>query len=179
LPYGGNGTRYQGGDKLGIAQPFLTKVINQLEDEIGTPLFDKVGRQIKLNRFGEAFYEQTKKVLACMDNMFVEMDNMLDRLGRNITLLSNTEAYMPGLIVDFNKNNANYTLSFFYAPLSGIADALKTGEADFALTYPPDTPGNFQQHKNRNGFLRYRMGFTASRPSDYRKEGHSFYRFGW
>ncbi len=128
-------------DKLGIAQPFLTKIIKQIEDEIGAPLFDKVGRQIKLNQFGEAFYAQAKKVLACMDNLFVEMDYMLDRQGRNITLLSNTEAYTPGLIVDFNRNNSNYTLSFFYAPLSGIADALKTGEADFALTYPPISQG--------------------------------------
>jgi LysR family transcriptional regulator, transcription activator of glutamate synthase operon len=128
-------------DKLGIAQPFLTKIIKQIEDEIGTPLFDKVGRQIKLNQFGESFYTQAKKVLASMDNLFVEMDYMLDRPGRNITLLSNTEAYTPGLIVDFNKNNSNYTLSFFYSSLSGIADALKTGEADFALTYPPISQG--------------------------------------
>jgi|GEM_PF-558960 len=124
-------------DKLGIAQPFLTKIIGQIEGEIGTTLFDKVGRQIKLNRYGEAFYAQAKKVLACMDNLFTEMDYMLDRPGRNITLLSNTEAYTPGLIVSFNKNDSNYTLSVFYSSLNGMIDALKTGEADFALTCPP------------------------------------------
>ena len=124
-------------DKLGIAQPFLTKIIGQIEDEIGTPLFDKVGRQIKLNRFGEAFYAQSKKVLACMDNLFIEMDYLLDRQGRNIILLSNTEAFTPGLIVNFNKNDMNYTLSVFYASQSGMIEALKTGEADFALTCPP------------------------------------------
>jgi len=128
-------------DKLGIAQPFLTKIIGQIEEEIGTPLFDKAGRQIKLNRYGEAFYAQAKKVLAGMDNLFTEMDYMLDRPGQNITLLSNTEAYTPGLIVNFNKNDSNYTLSVFYSSLKDMIDALKTGEADFALTCPPISEG--------------------------------------
>ena len=128
-------------DKLGVAQPFLTKIIRQIEDEIGTPLFDKVGRQIRLNQYGEAFYAQSKKVLSCMDNLFVEMDYLLDKPGRNITLLSNTEAYTPGLIINFNKNDMNYTLSVFYALQNVIIDALKSGEADFALTCPPITEG--------------------------------------
>lgn len=74
-----------------------------------------------------------------MDNLFVEMDYLLDKPGRNITLLSNTEAYTPGLIINFNKNDMNYTLSVFYALQNVIIDALKSGEADFALTCPPIT----------------------------------------
>jgi len=128
-------------DKLGVAQPFLTKIIKQIEEEIGTSLFDKAGRQIKLNQYGEAFYTQAKKVLSSMDNLFAEMDYMLDRPGRNITLLSNTEAYTSGLIVDFNKHEMNYSLSVFYASQNDIIDALKSGEADFALTCPPISEG--------------------------------------
>ncbi len=128
-------------DKLGVAQPFLTKVIRQIEEEIGTPLFEKAGRQIRLNKYGEAFYEQAKKVLAGMDNLFAEMDYMLDRPGRNITLLSNTEAYTSGLIVDFNKHEMNYSMSVFYASQNDIIDSLKSGEADFALTCPPISEG--------------------------------------
>ncbi|NLH01522.1 MAG: LysR family transcriptional regulator [Clostridiales bacterium] len=149
-------------DKLGIAQPFLTKVIGQIEEEIGTPLFDKVGRQIKLNRYGEAFYLQAKKVLACMDNLFAEMDYMLDRPGRNITLLSNTEAYTSGLIVDFINSGFNYSLSVFYAPQNGIIDALKTGEADFALTCPPINEGSFNGIKTEVAF--YDIGWILLPP---------------
>lgn len=128
-------------DKLGVAQPFLTKIIGQIEEELGTKLFDKAGRQIKLNKYGEAFYVQAKKVLTCMDNLYNEMDFMLDRQGRSITLLSNTEAYTPDLIVNFNKNNSNYTVSIFYSSYSDMISALKSGEADFALTYPPINQG--------------------------------------
>ena len=140
-------------DKLGIAQPFLTKIIKQIEDEIGTPLFEKVGRQIKLNRYGEAFYAQAKKVLANMDNLHAEMDYLLDRPGRNITLLSNTEAYTSGLIVDFKNSDFNYSLSVFYASQNDIIDALKTGEADFALTCPPISEGIMSGIKTEIAFF--------------------------
>jgi DNA-binding transcriptional LysR family regulator len=128
-------------EKLGVAQPYLTKVINHVEEEIGVALFDKVGRQIKLNAYGQAFYEQARKVLSCMDNLYVEMDNLLDRKARNITLLSNTEAYTPELISYFNKNCPKYGLSLFYSSANAIIESLKTGEADFALCCPPIPPG--------------------------------------
>ena len=150
-------------DKLGVAQPFLTKIIKQIEDEIGAPLFEKVGRQIRLNQFGQAFYEQSKKVLSSMDNLFVEMDYLLDKPGRNITLLSNTEAYTPGLIINFNKNDMNYTLSVFYALQNVIIDALKSGEADFALTCPPITEGVSSGIKTEIAF--YDIGWILLPPN--------------
>lgn len=149
-------------DKLGVAQPFLTKIIRQIEDELGTPLFEKAGRQIKLNQFGEAFYAQSKKVLACMENLYAEMDYLLDKPGRNITLLSNTEAYTSGLIVDFNRHDMNYALSVFYASQNGIIDALKTGEANFALTCPPINEGAYSGIKTEIAF--YDVGWILLPP---------------
>ena len=149
-------------DKLGVAQPFLTKIIRQIEDELGTPLFEKAGRQIKLNQFGEAFYAQSKKVLACMENLYAEMDYLLDKPGRNITLLSNTEAYTSGLIVDFNRHDMNYALSVFYASQNGIIDALKTGEANFALTCPPINEGAYNGIKTEIAF--YDVGWILLPP---------------
>ncbi len=132
-------------DKLGIAQPYLTKIIGQIESEIGAQLFDKTGRQIRLNGYGEVFYLQAKKVLANMENLYTEMDYVLERQNQTITLMSNTEAYTPRLIVDFQKKNANYGLKVSYANRNEMIDALSTGEADFALC---DAPLNEESVKN-------------------------------
>lgn len=151
-------------EKLGVAQPYLTKIINHVEDEIGVSLFDKVGRQIKLNSYGQAFYAHAKKVLSDMDNLYTEMDYMLDRKGRNITILSNTEAYTPGLISSFTKTGANYSISLFYASTSGILEALKTGEADFALTCPPISPSLVKDINTEIAF--YDVGWILLPPDD-------------
>ena len=87
---------------LGIAQPYLTKIIGQLEVEFGTELFDKVGRKIKLNSNGEVFYRNAKKILAEVDNLYTEMDFVQEKNNRTISLLCNTEAHAHGMIVEIN-----------------------------------------------------------------------------
>lgn len=121
---------------LGIAQPYLTKIIGQLEVEFGTELFDKVGRKIKLNSNGEVFYRNAKKILAEVDNLYTEMDFVQEQNLRTISLLCNTEAHAHGMIVEFQKKNANYSLKLAYATKKEMVEALMTGAADFVLCDP-------------------------------------------
>lgn len=43
-------------EALAISQPALSRSISKLEEELGVPLFDRQGRSIMLNRYGELFY---------------------------------------------------------------------------------------------------------------------------
>ncbi len=124
-------------DRLCVAQPFLTKIIKQIEDEVGGELFDKTGRGIKLNADGEVFYKHAKKTLADMDRLVSEMDHVFDRKERTITLLCNTEAFYPKLINEFKKTNPSYALSILHSSEQEMRDALARGDADFALCCPP------------------------------------------
>ena len=124
-------------DKLGVAQPYLTKIIGQIENELGVQLFDKVGRQVKLNQYGEIFYKQAKKTIACMENIYTEMDYALDKKERTVTFLCNTETYTAGMIIEFQKRNSNYSLKIQNGAYCEMAEALATGEADFVFCSPP------------------------------------------
>ncbi|MEA4894829.1 MAG: LysR family transcriptional regulator [Oscillospiraceae bacterium] len=121
---------------LGVAQPYLTKIIGQLEDEFGTELFDKVGRKIKLNENGEVFYRNAKKILSEVDNLYTEMDFLQEQNMRTISLFCNTEAHAHGMIVEFQKKNAKYALKLAYATRKEMLEALMTGAADFVLCDP-------------------------------------------
>jgi len=124
-------------DKLGIAQPYLTKIIGQIESEFGAELFDKVGRKIRLNNYGEVFYQNAKKILADVDNLYTEMDYVLQRQMRTVTIISNTEAHAHGMITEFQKRHANYALKISFGTKKEMIEALATGTADFALCDPP------------------------------------------
>jgi LysR family cyn operon transcriptional activator len=43
---------------LGVAQPTLSLAIRRLEKSVGVPLFDRVGRQVRLTTAGEVYREQ-------------------------------------------------------------------------------------------------------------------------
>jgi len=124
-------------DKLGIAQPFLTRIIKQIEEEIGGELFEKTGRRTRLNSSGEVFYKYAKQVLADMERLYSEMDYVLDRKEQTITLLCNTESFATRLILAFRDQNPDYALSVLHVTKEEMIEALTTGEAQFALCYPP------------------------------------------
>ena len=43
--------------RLNISQATLSKAIASIEDELGVALFDRKGRHIYLNRYGELIFE--------------------------------------------------------------------------------------------------------------------------
>ena len=71
-------------EKLGVAQPFLTKIITQLENEVGFPLFDNVKRKIKLNSNGQIFYNHAKKILLEMDDLRDAMERLGEQASHTI-----------------------------------------------------------------------------------------------
>lgn len=124
-------------EKLGVSQPFLTRVISNLEKEIGLSLFDNVGRKIRLNDNGVTFFRHAKKVLADIDELNTEVSAMLDRNNKSISVLCNMSSYSPELIMAFRKKYPDYTISIEFATVKDITEALAAGEADFAFCSPP------------------------------------------
>ena len=53
--------------QLCIAQPSLSHAIAQLENELGVPLFEKIGQNTALTRFGEEFLICAEHTLSILD----------------------------------------------------------------------------------------------------------------
>lgn len=131
-------------EKLGVAQPFLTKVIRKLEEEIGASLFDKVGRNIKLNERGKIFYMHAKKVLTELENLHLDMEKSIQQCIHTIKIMTNTEIHYFEIVMAYQKSNPDFTLAISSASRKEIFNSLRTGEADFGICSPPliDEPGN-------------------------------------
>lgn len=59
--------------ELHIAQPSLSQALKRLEQEAGVPLFDRVGRNIRLNAYGIIFLKHIEKVFSSLDNAALEI----------------------------------------------------------------------------------------------------------
>lgn len=53
--------------RLHITQPPLTRRIQQLEDELGTPLFERLPRGVRLTPAGERLLPRARAILAAVD----------------------------------------------------------------------------------------------------------------
>jgi len=56
-------------EKLHMAQPPLSRQIQQLEAELGAQLFDRLGRSIRLTDAGKFFYDQTCHISARLEDI--------------------------------------------------------------------------------------------------------------
>ncbi|MEB7763875.1 LysR family transcriptional regulator [Staphylococcus pseudoxylosus] len=61
-------------ENLHVAQPSLSKIIKNLEEELGAKLFDRTGRNIKLNTYGKIFLKH-------VDQLFYEIEVGVQKIG--------------------------------------------------------------------------------------------------
>jgi Transcriptional regulator len=137
---------------LGVSQPFVTKIITQLEREIGTQLYDIESRHIVLNHFGEAFYKSARQILNQAEELMTMMDELQGRSENTITLLFNNSGYLEQLITEYRKAYPERSVSMTFAKREEIIDALNTNKADFALTLPPITGEESKMIESMNVF---------------------------
>ncbi|MGM9591673.1 MAG: LysR family transcriptional regulator [Oscillospiraceae bacterium] len=124
-------------EKLGVSQPFLTKVIKQLETELGAPLMDRKGRGVVLSAYGKAVYERAKDILAEVDAIYDDVAGLLGHEDRNVLFLVDSAGYIPDFISAYQARYPEKTLSIRYCLREEIINELNSCRADFALCTPP------------------------------------------
>ena len=126
-------------DTLCVSQPFVTKVIHRLEEELGTKLFDLERRRVVLNQNGEYFYRHAREILDKLDRLTEDMAAMQEQAEFTTTLLYNNAGYLSALNSAFMAQYPHSVLSETYARRSDIIELLNTNKADFAIALPPIT----------------------------------------
>ena len=135
-------------EELCITQPSLSHAINQLENELGLPLFERQGRNTTLTRFGEQFLKTAEAALEELDSGVEELKREargegLIRLGFLRTL--GTE-FVPKLARGYLNRNPGKDIRFTFATGNGLTGDLLKGleERKYDLVFaskPPDNAG--------------------------------------
>lgn len=129
-------------EQLCISQPSLSHAINQLESELGVPLFERSGRNTTLTRFGEEFLECAQRSLDALDVGIGSLQRSargegVVRLGFLRTLGVD---YIPKLTADFLSADPDCGIQFsFHSDLSGgLIDGLLQRRFDLVFCSEPD-----------------------------------------
>lgn len=91
-------------ERLSITQPALSRVIHNLEDEIGYKLFDRCGKNIVLNPKGEIFLEFTNATLDAFDETKSKIRDLEKKSKARVRLSMRTSlCLLPVLVKEFQK----------------------------------------------------------------------------
>ncbi|WP_433957198.1 LysR family transcriptional regulator [Cytobacillus horneckiae] len=126
---------------LSISQSALSRSIARLEDEMGVPLFDRQGRTIRLNQFGQIFLERVENMMKEFNEGKKEIQDLLEpesgtiSLGFLHTLSTNL---IPDLISSFRMDYPKIKFKLGQGPSHILLDQLQSGEIDLCLIAPND-----------------------------------------
>lgn len=63
-------------ERLYISSSSLSKHVKAMEEELNVPLFDRSTRSVKLNKYGETFYEYARQMVKLYSECSVDLDHL-------------------------------------------------------------------------------------------------------
>lgn len=127
-------------EELFISQPALSRSMARLEKELGVPLFERRGRSVKLNRYGEMFLGKVNTALQKIEEGKQELRHAIQPDQGNIALafLHTLGANLvPDLLSAFRKDHPDINFQLFQNATSPLLEQLQEGDIDLCLASPP------------------------------------------
>lgn len=123
---------------LSITQPSLSHAISNLENELGTYLFEKHGRNVKLTKSGRFFLKYVEDSLTQLEIGESKLRDFLDPSKGKIDLAfiySLGAEFIPTIVNDFFKDNRNKNITFTFGQdnTTNIINGLKSEKYDIGF----------------------------------------------
>lgn len=130
--------------ELRVAQPSLSRTIARLESELGSPLFDRQGRRIRLNPYGAMFLRHVERALSELDDGRRAVREARDTgLGR-VSVASETLLTVTHLLGSFRADHPRADVRLFQSTAQEMDRRLRTREIDFCVASQPLTGANLE-----------------------------------
>lgn len=131
--------------EMHISQPSMSKMIRDMEEELGVLLFHRDKKQVILTDAGQAVYQQAKDII-------VSFDNLTTNLADVVTLKKGTlkigippivgASFFPKIIGEFIQTYPEIELELMEVGSKKIEKAVEEGEVDVGIIcsapYQPD-----------------------------------------
>lgn len=132
-------------ETLSVSQPTLSRAIARLEEEIGVPLFDRQGRTVSLNRYGQIFLNRVNRGIQEITDGIEEIQKLVDCSDGSISLgfiPSQGSSLVPDLLRLFRKDYPTIQFQLYQNITNNILDQLENSKLDFCICTEP------YSHKN-------------------------------
>ena len=145
-------------EKLHVAQPAITKTVKLLENELGVPLFSRVGRGVKLTDYGKMLKEKLDGVFPIVDAIPEEIEQMKsdNAVTVKLNVLAASIAVMEAVVKYKNKNPE---------VIFNLIQNVKESDCDISVT--TDYSGENFTHSDMRKIIKERIYIAVPSNSQY------------
>ena len=155
-------------DALYITSSAISKAVNNLEEELGFPLFEKRGRNSVLTEYGRDFYQYVTEAFACIDNGILAINRKRGVIEGRINvggIYTMCAEFLPTHIKGFQALHPDVSFSMEYHITDQILDSVLDRNIDLGFC------GNFAlnapQYSQIEKVLLYTEDLVLIVPSDH------------
>jgi LysR family transcriptional regulator for metE and metH len=126
--------------RLHLTPSALSHQLRDAEERLGVPLFDRIGRRLRLSAAGERLLVSARSVLDELGRAYEELRHEADRprqLIRLTTQCNTVYHWLPSRLRLFQRSHPDAELELAPGVTSDPVPALRTGEVDLAILYGP------------------------------------------
>ena len=134
---------------VGISQPAVTKIVRELEREVGAPLVERSVKGVRLTPYGEALAPRARLLLADMRRARDEIAQIRDGATGKVAVAVSTSValtLLPEAFREFHTRLPAVDVHFSEAVLPWMLARLRDGHLDFAVAHvgPGALPAEFE-----------------------------------
>ncbi|MFK7852657.1 MAG: LysR family transcriptional regulator [Granulosicoccus sp.] len=136
-----SGSFSRAAEKLFMTQPAISKRIASLEENLGTPLFDRLGRGIQLTEAGEKFLASSRRILTDIAISREEVRSLSDSVGGKLRLATSHHVgihRLPPVLKAFSQAHPNVELDLLFMDSELACAEIANGTIELAVVTLPD-----------------------------------------
>ncbi len=126
-------------DELHLTQPAVSMQVKQLEDNIGLPLLEQLGKRIYLTEAGRELYQYSRSIAQQLSDMEVALDELkgMERGKLNISVVTTANYFAPHLLAKFCQRYRGVTVSLNVSNREAVLKQLADNVIDLAIMGQP------------------------------------------
>lgn len=125
-------------ERLRIQQPAISRMVSQLEDYFGFPLFEKVGRNVRLTVQGQEVFENCKKIFGEVEELKLSIGKISGEC-KGPLLMAAAEPiashYLPGRLSSLMKSHPKVYPNIYSGPASMLLRKIESGEIELGFFF--------------------------------------------
>lgn len=159
--------------ELHLTQPTLSQQIKQLENSLGTQLFDRVGRKVRLTEPGVIFRQHAERALKEIHSATEALTELQGMVRGTLSIgvfQSFNSSLLPPILAEFSATYPGVSVTVRQLPTGDMEQCLATGALDIGIAYAPPASDRILAEKLFKEELSLVVG--ARHPCARRREIH-------